>query len=136
MQSSTLKRAPVLCKFKFLASRMRQLFKFGKAKQLQHANINSRSNNNNNNCEFENNNNNNNELSKLTFLLTSEMAQNAANEWLLQQAANVNATAIGYGEDMEQHVICLQTEAGHFYWNAAAMVEQQGTQQLNEIDWK
>ncbi|CAD6991428.1 unnamed protein product [Ceratitis capitata] len=130
----------MLSKLKLLTWRMRQLFKIGKTKQQQYAthmhnpsssssnNINN-NNNNNNNCETENNNNVNSELSKLCLLFTSEMAENAANEWLLQQqVAAIPSPAIAYAEDMEPNVICIQTEAGHFYWNA--------TEQFNEIVWK
>uniref|UniRef100_A0A0A1WWS6 Enhancer of split m6 protein n=1 Tax=Zeugodacus cucurbitae TaxID=28588 RepID=A0A0A1WWS6_ZEUCU len=133
MHTTTHKRAPVLCKLEMLACRMRKLFKIGKAKQAY--NQKNSANNNNNNCESENNNNINSELCNLTAQLTNEMAQNAANEWLLQHtAATLLHSADTYAEDSESHVICLQTEAGQFYWNAA-LTQANELYPYSAIDW-
>lgn len=132
MHTPKEKRAPILCKLKVLAWRMRQLFKIGKAKQAYKEKY---SEYNNNNCESENNNNINSELCNLADQLTNEMIENAANEWLLQHAATVLHGADAYTEDTDSHVICLHTEAGHFYWSAAA---SQATEiySYSDIDWQ
>uniref|UniRef100_A0A0K8UIC5 Enhancer of split m6 protein n=1 Tax=Bactrocera latifrons TaxID=174628 RepID=A0A0K8UIC5_BACLA len=129
MHSPTQKRAPMVSKLTVFAWRMRQLFKIGKAKQAYKQKYSV--NNNNNNCESENNNNINSELCSLAEQHTNEMAQNAANEWLLQHADTVLHEADAYAEDTESQVICLHTEAGQFYWSAAL---PQHT--YREIDWQ
>uniref|UniRef100_A0A034WHY3 Enhancer of split m6 protein n=1 Tax=Bactrocera dorsalis TaxID=27457 RepID=A0A034WHY3_BACDO len=134
MHTPSQKRAPVVSKLKNFACRVRQLFKIGKAKQTYNQKF---CVNNNNNCESENNNNINSELCSLAEQLTNEMAQNAANEWLLQHGDTVlhGADADAYAEDTESHVICLHTEAGQFYWSAA-LPQATELHTYCEIDWQ
>lgn len=132
MHTSMHKRAPMWWKLKVLAGRMRQLFKVGKAQQAYNQKY---SENNNNNCESENNNNINSELCNLAEQLTNEMAQNAANEWILQQAATLLHTADAYAGDTESNIICLHTEAGHFYWSAT-VTQAMELYSCREIDFE